>query len=413
MSAVTPFQPTLPPEGDFTDAEIDFMESSPPGMFPENQNSNFGLFRKLFTDFIQELITQEDSLYNENFVETSKDYLDEWERMEGLPPNPSGLDIATRQAMVLSRVRQGPFTRTGRRSIVENYIQATFGTPTLFSPTGVALSASGLPLYADVGNMAQAYEIVEDIPNFLYHVYISNVVTVAAGMARELTRITPAGISYDITSVANPVPTLYWKLNDPVGTTAVDDHSTFNRAGTVSGITFGGYAAPGVDLNPSALFANAGSYVRATSYAPFVVNSQRTFMGWGWRLATTDIDTLFMDQSTTGPQLYLGSAVQDVLFRTISGNAQTWTAAWPGLAQWVHWALTYNDSTKIAELFINGVSKGTKTLSAAYAGTSTNFQLSAGASANSWNGYQRDVAVYERILSPAEILSYAHGFQLP
>ena len=413
MSAVTPYQPQLPVEGKFTDAEVDFIESSPPGLFAENQNSNIGLFRKLFTDDIQELADQLDTMYQERFVDQSKIFLDEWERQEGLPQNPAGIDIATRQAMVLNRVRSGPFTRTARRSIVENYLGATFGTPVTLSPTGIALSAAGVPLYSDVSSLALAYEIVEDIPNFLYHVYIDSSLTPAVGMTRELTRITPAGISFDITFVTKPVPTLYWKLNDPAGTTAVDDHSAYNRAGTVNGITFGGYAAPGVDPNPSALFAPASSYVRATSYAPFVIGSQRTFMGWAWRTAQSDIDILFMDQSATGPQLYGGSAVTDVSFRTISGNAQAWTAAWPALGQWVHWALTYNDSTKIAELFINGATKGTKTMSAAYAGTSTNFQLSVSGSTSAWNGYMRDVAVYERILSAAEILSYAHGYTLP
>ena len=413
MSAITPFQPTLPPEGDFTDAEVDFIENSPPGLFPENQNSNLGLFRKLFTDDIQELADQLDTIYQERFVNTSKLFLDEWERQEGVPQNPTGLDIATRQAIVLGRVRQGPFTRSIRRQIIENYIGATFGTPVALSPSGIVLSAAGTPLYSDVSSLATAYEVVEDIPNFLYHIYIDNTLTPSTGMARELTRYTPAGISYDITYVAKPVPTLYWKLNNPAGATVVSDLSPYNHpssAGGISGVTFGGKALS-TDPQPSAQFAAGGSYIRS-AYAPFVVNSQRTFMGWGYRNATTDQDVIFTDQAGAGPLFYCASGSEDVGWRSVGSNQQLWTAAWPGLAQWVHWALTYNDSTKVAELFINGVTKGTKTLVGAYSGP-TNFQLGLAASTNTFNGFMRDVVIYERILSAAEILSYAHGFQLP
>ena len=155
MPVTTPNQPHLPAEGAWSDAEIDFLESEPPGIFPQNQDSNFGLFRNLFTDRIQELITQQDTLYNERFVSTSTQYLDEWEIQEHVPSNPSGIDVGTRQNIVLQRVRKGPFTKTLRRSIVEDYITATFGTPVAFDPSGVAQSASGVPLYAGQGTVAQ------------------------------------------------------------------------------------------------------------------------------------------------------------------------------------------------------------------------------------------------------------------
>jgi Concanavalin A-like lectin/glucanases superfamily len=412
MSAITPYQPTLPPEGAFTDAELDFMESEPPSIFPENQNSNFGLIiRKLFTDRVQELISQQDTLYNERFVETSTQFLDEWEIQESLPAAPSGLDVGTRQSIALSRIRKGPFTRTMRRNIVENYLQATFGTSVAFSPSGVALPAAGLQLFGDGASVAQLYEIVEDVPNFLYHIYIDNSTTPASGMARELNRVTPAGISYDINFVANAAPRLYWKLNEPAATLPVDLSPYAHPAVGTSGITLGTKALT-IDPQPAALFSNAGSYIRST-YAPFVVNSSRTFMGWGFRNSSADQDTIFMDEANAGPMLYAASGINDVSFRTISSNPQTWVNAWQFLGNWIHWALTYNDSTKIAELFINGVSKGTKTLSAAYAGGATNFQLGFNASTSTWGGYQRDVVVYERILSAAEILSYAHGFTRP
>ena len=404
--STTPFQPTLPPELDFTDAEVDFIENSPPGLFAENQDSNLGLFRKLFTDDIQELADQMDTLYQERFVQSSKLFLDEWELQEGVPPNPAGIDIATRQAIVLGRVRQGPFTRAGRRQVVENYIGATFGTPVALSPSGIVLSAAGTPLYSDVSSVAQAYEIVEDIPNFLYHVYIDNSLTPASGMARELSRITPAGISYDITYVTKPVATLYWKLNNPAGATVVADLSPYGHPSTsITGVTFGGKALS-TDAQPSAFFGSSGARI-ISGYNPFTLNSQRTFMGWAYRNTSTDNDDLFIGGNVMA---FLPGASTDFSFNN-GGNQQTWAAAWPGNGQWVHWALTYNDSTKISELFINGTTKGTKTHTLAYASTG-NFALG-GLTTATFAGYMRDCVIYERVLSAAEILSYAHGFQLP
>src|SRR5262249_55921709 len=144
-------------------------------------------------------------------------------------------------------------------------------------------------------------------------------------------------------------------------------------------------------------------------YSPCVAGSQRTFMGWAYRNSTTDQDTLWTAGS--GPLFYAAAGSENVTFQTQSGSSQTWTAGWPGLGQWVHWALTYNDTTKIAELFINGISQGTKTLSLAYSSIG-NFALSTNSS-NAWNGYMRKVMVYERILPSSEILALSHNFKTP
>jgi hypothetical protein len=87
---------------------------------------------------------------------------------------------------------------------VENYIGATFGTPVSFSPTGIPMSASGVPLYSGATSVTAAYKIIEDIPNFTYTVRILNTITVSSGLQRELARITPAGITFSIVYVAVP-----------------------------------------------------------------------------------------------------------------------------------------------------------------------------------------------------------------
>lgn len=161
--STTPFQPTLPAEGEFSDAEFAFIEESPP-IFPENQNSNFGLLRKLWTDKVQELITQQNTIYNEKFVDTSSLFLDVWEKEVGLPGGRGAArSEAQRRLDVLARLQKGPFTRPYRASIIEAAITATFGAPVALSPTGIPLSASGVPLYSESADVKTLYSVRENM----------------------------------------------------------------------------------------------------------------------------------------------------------------------------------------------------------------------------------------------------------
>jgi hypothetical protein len=203
---ITPFQPTLPPEGLLSDAEITFIEDSPTALFPENQNSNFGLLiRKNFSDYVMELISQQQTVYNERFVATSSQFLDEWERQEDLPQNPPTLTISQRRNAVLARVRKGSFTHGRRNATIENFITATFGESLAFGVEGIALVPAGVPLYSGVSSLVGTYAVVENIPGFSYQVRILNTISVEmTGLTRELNRITPAGMTFTIVSVATP-----------------------------------------------------------------------------------------------------------------------------------------------------------------------------------------------------------------
>ena len=199
----TPHQPTLPAEVQFTEAEFIYMEESPPGLFPENQDSNFGfIIRKTFSDLAQDISDWQLTLYNEKFVETSTQFLDQWEIEVGLPPNPTDQDISERRNNVLSRLQHGPFTRTRRKNIVERYVKTTFGSPIQLVPAGVAMISGGVPIYGEAGDVSTLYLIVEDIPNFHYTVWIAGTNTPdLVALTAELKRITPAGISFNITNV--------------------------------------------------------------------------------------------------------------------------------------------------------------------------------------------------------------------
>jgi hypothetical protein len=202
-TSITPHQPTLPAEGQWTEAEFIFEEESPPGLFPENQDSNFGfIIRKIFADLAQNISDWQNTLYNEKFVETSTQFLDQWEIEVGLPPNPADLSISDRRANVIARLQHGPFTRTRRYNTVARYVETTFGAVIQLVPAGVEIPSGGIPIYGEAGDVSTLFAIYEDIPNFHYTIWIASTNTPdLPTLTAELKRITPAGISFNITNV--------------------------------------------------------------------------------------------------------------------------------------------------------------------------------------------------------------------
>lgn len=193
-------QPTLPAEVLLTDIERDFIETSPVGLWPDNQNSNFGQLRKIICDLLQENADLISTFLQESFVQTSNNDLDMWEEQQGLPINPVGVSTETRRSRILGNIYKQPFTRTIRKIIVELYITATFGESIQLTSSGVKLSAGGVPLFAEPAtDLSAIYSIVEDVINFAYTVTIDVSVTPDInGLTRDLKRLTPAGISFTI-----------------------------------------------------------------------------------------------------------------------------------------------------------------------------------------------------------------------
>jgi hypothetical protein len=194
-----PNQPTPPAEGAYNDIERLLISEQPNRLWPENQNSNFGMLRKVIADDLQAVIDMLSALYAEMFPETSVAYLGRWERETGLPRG-TGLGNDFRRLLIHSRRQVGPFTRTRRREIVEAFIRETFGISTEILPAGIPLTAGGVTLYSETVDVSTTYTITENITNFSYNVNI--VPTVDPDMdslVRELDHMTPAHISYTIT----------------------------------------------------------------------------------------------------------------------------------------------------------------------------------------------------------------------
>jgi hypothetical protein len=259
MPDLVKFQPVLPPEEPPTQAEKHFIELQPP-IFPPNQDSNFGLKRKNFTDQLQLLIEQQALMWAERFVQRSTMFLDEWEFTAGIPENPTGVSVAERRLRVQARITSGPFTDQRRIVIVEPYVLATFGISPEFTPAGLDLFG-GIPLYADAsGDPKQFYRIYEDVRNFAYTLYIrSDMTPDIPTMTRDLERITPAGITVTIDNslavilhyfrqIRTDQPAGYWRLLDTAGT----DSSGNGLGGTWAG-------SPATVASPGLLHASVAS----------------------------------------------------------------------------------------------------------------------------------------------------------
>jgi hypothetical protein len=187
------------PFGEYSDLERLFIAEQPKFLWPENQDSNFGILRKVLTDHPQLTVDQLNALYLEMFVLTSVAYLGRWEEQVGLPANPTA-SITLRRAMVLERLSKRLFTRTRRREIVERFLQNTLGEAVQLTPEGVALTPEGVPLYSgELESVLNLYFITEDIETFHYTVYIASTATPNEdSLIRELLFLTPAGISFEI-----------------------------------------------------------------------------------------------------------------------------------------------------------------------------------------------------------------------
>lgn len=247
-------QPTVPAEGAYTEAELAFIENSPPDLWPENQDSNFGQIRKVVTDIVQALIDQIDLFSDESFPATSTNYLSLWEEALNVPIAPSGKTTDQRRTVVAPRLVHGLFTRQRIKDTVEGFITPTFGTAIAFDSFGVAMSAAGVPLLSGSSSLVGAYAIYYDPRNFSYEVWIKNTITPdVASLTKELQRFTPAGVTVAVDNTkANVLDYRKMVKNDqPVW------YSQF--AGDAVDAT--GYANNGTLVNPPTALASPGLLV--------------------------------------------------------------------------------------------------------------------------------------------------------
>lgn len=192
-------------------------------------------------------------------------------------------------------------------------------------------------------------------------------------------------------------PLLYWPLDIQTGATDISGNA--HDGGALSGLVIGG-APPAVAFGRSSSTSFEGSVQRVgSSFAVFT--GTRTFLGVVDRLSS---DQILLKGSAGGgafPSLEVNAATRDVTFRAnVSGDVATWVDAWPATVSGkVVWALTYNNTTKQANLYINGVAQGTRTLVNGYS-TPGNFEAGGGAGGSF---RMNDLAIFNGALSADQI----------
>ena len=90
-----------------------------------------------------------------------------------------------------------------------------------------------------------------------------------------------------------------------------------------------------------------------------------------------------------------------------NSSEAAWASSFPGLSQWVYWALTWDDTAQQAELFINGISKGQKSVAQSYSTTTAYFTAAGFGSSYGLNSaHVAGYGVYPTILSATRIAAH-------
>lgn len=204
-------------------------------------------------------------------------------------------------------------------------------------------------------------------------------------------------------------PALYWPLDATYGAT---DQSGNGRDGTgQGGITIGGYSGSPISGESTATEMDGSNDHFDSTYTPFVTDATVTVAGWAYRDDTAAAHALYGSDGDDASFVRLDSGGQNVVVTfDNNGTWRTFTGAWPGSAQWVHWAVVMDDLARIIYLYINGSYVGQKSGSAlGFPGGNFTLGVRHGA-ANPFNGKMAHAAVWERELTASEIKShYAAG----
>lgn len=224
-----PNQPLLPPETPLNEVERLFIEESPAGLWPENQDSNYGQYRRVITQPLDDAVGIVEELFNERFLDTASGYLSRWEHEMGLPKQTGKTDIQ-RRSHLAARTKKGAFTRARRDAIIQTFIQATFGESLALTPEGISLPAGGAILMADPAPVESLYRVYENILDFSYEIWIVNTVTPdLLGLQRELAHFTPSGYPFTIDNTKANIKNYHREI-------MTDGASSFYRLNTVSSV---------------------------------------------------------------------------------------------------------------------------------------------------------------------------------
>jgi hypothetical protein len=209
-----------------------------------------------------------------------------------------------------------------------------------------------------------------------------------------------------ITATLNLWPALLWTLGDVDG--LVDRTGKGRDGQPLGGVTVGGQQDGPTVFDATATRFDGVDDRITSSYSPFMGNVGRTFVGWTRRDSSSSSDLLFGSSAAAGAdqaRLYLPSN-ENVRFEPNGGDGQNivWDNAWPGNAQWVWWALRFDQGANAVALFINGNLVSTQSCTDGWPVAAGNFQVGVAGTANMpLGGDLALIAVYEKLLSDAAL----------
>lgn len=209
-------------------------------------------------------------------------------------------------------------------------------------------------------------------------------------------------------------PIAYYQLDEASGATALDSSGNGHN-GTYVGAVPGG-AGIG-DGQMGAAFDGTGDYIDISPMAAAFNGAHGTILVWGQTAAWADATVRYLVRiaaSTNHLVFIMKTATNNTLnFRRQAGisNAKSvGDTSLAGSSSYFCAGLTWDTDTDALKAYINGVQVGTtQTGLGAFVGTPTATTTAIGAigtsGASSWSGALAHVAIFDRALSGAEMLS--------
>jgi len=210
---------------------------------------------------------------------------------------------------------------------------------------------------------------------------------------------------YSYGQVVNSTAAMLLSLGRTTGLT--DQSGNANNGTAQGGVVIGGSTTDPLsvpDLGATD-FDGVNDFV-STPALPFTNGQSRTFMGWANRYSTAAIHVLFGGSGTNGPALWINSGGSQTVtfYPDTSGSGTTWAGAWyPGIFQWVHWALVFNETTDAVSLYMNGALVSTQTNTTPYAGSPGTMEIGSRYQSNFWYGAQAWVSMHGSALTATQV----------
>ncbi len=204
-------------------------------------------------------------------------------------------------------------------------------------------------------------------------------------------------------------PAVYLRLNEPTpGTGTAADLSGNGRNGTYVGSPVTARGIVPCDEDRAVDFSGTGQGVSST-YSPFTTGASLTLECWYLRDSQAASQALIANDTGTGNQVLIRavSGGTDISFFSDAGVGEvTWTAAGVAVGRVGHLALTYVDTTKTSELYVNGVSQGTKVSTNAFTRNGTYTVGYYGGLNEPFDGRIDEVAIYLTALSAGRVQAH-------